>query len=202
MISNNKQTNHYPIIKHMQRNWYLICTAKNQEINVTARLSKKGIESFCPTTSIVSKTASRTARSVRPLFTSYVFVCITDAELKTVKHTAAVINQVYYKSSPVVVSQDEINAIKIMCDTYSCIQIEKTAISLDEKVNIVKDLTTTYNSKSVSVIQNGLSVILPTLGFKMIAQSANNNFPATQKKESFFSASFAKKLTPAFLFNF
>jgi len=65
----------------MERNWYVICTAKKKEKKVVSILNKKGIENFCPFTIREIKNVSRSIKEYGPMFTSYVFVKVEASEL-------------------------------------------------------------------------------------------------------------------------
>lgn len=185
----------------MERNWYVICTKQLQEKKVTALLSKKGIENYCPFTSIERKEASRTMTALQPLFSSYVFACITEAEIPAIKKIPYIINTVYWKSKPVIINLEEISAIKIMVDNYSKIILKKIAISTNEKVDIVEESVTGYSNNLLSIKHKGLSITLPSLGYQMIAHRESLQQVATEKKTSIGNL-LAKRLYPAFLFGF
>ena len=114
----------------MQRNWYVICTKKKKEKKVVSVLNKKGIENFCPFTIKEVKNVSRSNKEFGPLFTSYVFVNVEASELPKLSKLAYVINPLYWKSSPAIISADEINAIKMMTDNYSSIVLELSLIHI------------------------------------------------------------------------
>lgn len=156
----------------MERNWYVICTKKKKEKKVVAALNKKGIENFCPFTIKEVKNVSRSSKEFGPLFTSYVFVNVEASELRKLTKLAYVINPLYWKSSPAVISADEINAIKMMTDNYSSIALEHTQVNTTEKISIVERNITGVNNNIVSIKHLGITVKLPTLGYSLTADRA------------------------------
>jgi len=154
-------------------NWYVICTQNNKESKVVAALNKKGIENFCPFTIAERKNVSRTYTEFAPLFNSYIFVNITAAQLAVVKNIPYVVSTLFWKNQPAVISKEEINAIKTMCSNYSTVKAEKTAVTTTQTMSVVEKSTTTFNTRTVSVQHQGISVSLPSLGFVLSADRAN-----------------------------
>ena len=185
----------------MKRNWYLICTKKLQEKKVIESLTKKGIENYCPYTNMEkSLSASRKVTSYHPLFSSYVFVFISEDEITTVKKITDVVNMVYWKANPVIIDQDEIHAIRMMTGNYRSIKLEKTAVEIQEKVSIVEENTSSSNNQVLSIKHKGLTVTLPSLGYRMTAQRENMRNETPQEVVS--GSSFLRRLNPLFLFGF
>jgi transcription antitermination factor NusG len=153
----------------MQRNWYVICTQKKKEKKVSAALTKKGIENFCPFTIKEIKNISRSSREYGPLFTSYIFVNVEASELNKLTRLPYIINPLYWQSSPAVISNDEINAIKMMTENYQSIAIENTDVYVKEKISIVERNITGVSNNIVTVKHQGITVKLPTLGYSLTA---------------------------------
>ncbi len=186
----------------MENNWYLICTKQFQEKKVAESLTKKGIENYCPFTNVEKKlSACRKITAHLPLFSSYVFVHITEEEINSVRKIPNVINMVYWKSKPAVIDQQEINSIRMMTDNYSSIKLEKTPVGITEKVNIMEENTNNYDNSVLTIRHKGLTVTLPSLGFRMTAQR-ENSYTKETKKEVAPATSLLKKLNPLFLFGF
>ena len=185
----------------MKRNWYLICTKKLQEKKVIESLTKKEIENYCPYTNMEkSLSASRKVTSYQPLFSSYVFVFISEDEITTVKKITDVVNMVYWKANPVIIDQEEIHAIRMMTGNYRNIKLEKTAVEIQEKVSIVEENTSSSNNQVLSIKHKGLTVTLPSLGYRMTAQRENMRNETPQEVVS--GSSFLRRLNPLFLFGF
>lgn len=173
----------------MQRNWYVICTKTKKEKKVVAVLNKKGIENFCPFTIKEVKNVSRTSRQYGPLFSSYVFVKIEASELNKLSKLPYVVNPLYWRSSPAVISADEINAIKMMEENYNSIALESTRVNTTEKVSIVERNITGISNNIVSIKHQGITVNLPTLGCSLTADRVKEKqAPAIVKKRTTLQA--------------
>jgi len=186
----------------MERNWYLICTKKKQEKKVTGLLTRKGIRNYCPVTTMEKNiSASRKITERQPLFSTYIFVHITEEEIAAVKKIPYVVNTVYWKSKPVVIGEEEINSIKMMTDNYVSIKLEKTPVGVTEKVNVMEENTSNHDNSVLTIKHKGLAVTLPALGYRLIGQRENTRNDET-KREVASGSSFLSKLNPLFLFGF
>jgi transcription antitermination factor NusG len=186
----------------MQRNWYLICTKKQQEKRVTELLAKKGVENYCPFTIMESKISGTKKITVsRPLFNGYVFVHITEDEIQSVKKTPYITNMVYWKSKPVVVSEQEISTVKMMTENYHSIKLEKTAVGTLENFYFSEQNITTQHNNVFSIKHKGHAAVLPSLGYKISAQRERTE-QKTLPKITAPANTLLKKLNPLFLFGF
>ena len=186
----------------MQRNWHIICTKKRQEKKVTEFLARKGIENYCPFTNReITISASKKIIGKEALFNSYVFVFVHKDEITLLKKIPYVINMVYWKLNPVIIAQEEINAIMMMEDNYTSIRLEKRAITMNEKVEMLEENICSQNSNTLTIKHNGIAVILPSLGYVMTAQR-EHRYTKQPQKEPPAPSSFLKRLNPLFLFGF
>jgi transcription antitermination factor NusG len=187
----------------MERNWYVICTLPNRERKVSTLLTKKGIENFCPVTSCEKKlSASKSISTEGPLFKSYIFVNIDATEIQAVKKMPYVVNTLYWQSKPAVINQDEINAVKMMTENYTCIKIERTGVKANERISIVEKNITGYNNKTVTIQHQGVLVKLPTLGCTLSALRSNRTDEVLVKKKKESPGFIPRALNSIFLFNF
>lgn len=154
----------------MSRKWYAVYTKAQREKKVSSILAKKGIESYCPLNYIAGENTGNKRGIFEPLFTSFVFVNISDPEIITVKNIAGVVNLVYWKSKPAVISDAEIDAVKQITSGYMNIKLERAAVGSAEGVLIVDEPVFSYNENSVRVKYHTLKVVLPSLGYMLIAE--------------------------------
>ena len=186
----------------MQRNWYLICTKKQKEKRVTELLSKKGIENYCPFTIAENKISGTKEVTVREaLFKSYVFVHITDDQIHFMKQTPYIVNMLYWKSKPAVISKEEIGALKMMTETYQRIKVEKTTVQTFDKFHFAEQNITTQHNNVFSIKHKGHVAILPSIGYKITAQRERTS-QKVLPEETIPPKSLFEKLNPLFLFGF
>ncbi|MFT3680276.1 MAG: UpxY family transcription antiterminator [Ferruginibacter sp.] len=158
----------------MKKNWYAVYTKPHCELKVAALLSRKKIDNYCPVNRVEGAHLGRKKLVYQPLFPSFVFVYITDAQLSLVRQTHDVINCVYWLGKPALIKEAEIKGIQYFTSTYSNISLEKTLVNpgammrtINEPVPAEKeDLTTDINAVNIKLS-------LPSLGYILVAETEN-----------------------------
>lgn len=118
------------------KKWYALYTKPRWEKKVSKVLELKGIECWCPLRKIEKQWSDRKKIVEEPLFTSYVFVCIEEAEKSRVLMTDGILNFVYYVGKPAVIRHEEIEIIKkYLAETEATISVQSLS-SLDENTRI------------------------------------------------------------------
>lgn len=95
-----------------EKRWYALYTKPKWEKKVDSILIRKGIESWCPLQKVERQWSDRKKVVEMPLFKSYVFVRVTEAERLSVLMTDGVLNFVYYVGKPAIIRDEEIDLIK------------------------------------------------------------------------------------------
>src|SRR4051812_1694221 len=95
-----------------KKNLYIVYTRARWEKKVVASLTKKKIENYCPLNKIVSQVTDGTTWFYEPLFASFVFVHVTNAEHTAIKQLPGVLNIVYWLGEPAIIKEEEINIIR------------------------------------------------------------------------------------------
>jgi transcription antitermination factor NusG len=94
------------------KKWYVIYSKPRWEKKIDAALVNKGIESWCPIQKIKKQWTDRKKIIDEPIFRSYVFVHIEEAEKYEVLITPGVLNFVHYLGKPAEVRIEEIELMK------------------------------------------------------------------------------------------
>lgn len=95
-----------------EKKWFALYTKPRWEKKIDGILIRKGIESWCPLQKVEKQWSDRKKIIEDPLFKSYVFVRIDDAERTKVLTTDGVLNFVHYLGKPAVIKTEEIDIIK------------------------------------------------------------------------------------------
>jgi transcription antitermination factor NusG len=93
-------------------NWRAVYTKPRSEKRVADELYEMGIEVYCPLVVTVKQWSDRKKKVKEPLFRSYVFVNIAEADIRDVYHCRNVIGYVNWLGKPAVIQDKEISAIK------------------------------------------------------------------------------------------
>jgi transcription antitermination factor NusG len=184
----------------MERNWYVICTKQQQEKKVAALLTKKGIENYCPYNTVEKKMGANKITITEPLFKSYVFALLAESEILTVKSLPFIINTVYWKSKPVIVRKEEMNALKIIADSFKSIRLERVAVCINDKIENFKDNISELGNNLFGNNQQRIAVTISSLGYTIIATKENFRYSPLEKP--FSAGEFFKKLNLFSFFHF
>jgi transcription antitermination factor NusG len=169
----------------MTKKWYAVYTKPHCEKKVTAILTRKKIESYCPLIGVIKQKKL----SYQPLFASYIFVNTSDEQLKTIKKTKGVINLVYWLDKPVVIKNDEIEAIKEFVHNHENIQLEKSQRYLPGKQSIIGKPVVTIEERLIPIKNKTVKILHTSLGFLMIAEineaAAKTIYKESKEKNTF-----------------
>lgn len=165
----------------MKKNWYAVYTKPHSELKVTALLTRKKIDNYCPLIQAENNTYGRRKLVYKPLFPSFVFVHITEAQMSYIRQTNDVINFVYWISKPALIKESEIKAIEYFTGTHSNITLEKVAVNPAAMPSTLNEpLMVAGNNSSLSIKAVNIKMSLPSLGYVMVAEAENaaeiNNF--------------------------
>lgn len=121
-----------------EKKWFVIYSKPRWEKKIDASLLMKGIESWCPLNKIEKQWTDRKKIIEEPLFKSYVFVKINQAEKTEVLMTPGVLNFVFHLGKPAVIRDIEIDNIKryLLVDTSKVELIDGATFKESTKVRI------------------------------------------------------------------
>lgn len=141
---------------------------------MTDQLKRKKIEFYCPQNRISSRWNDRKKNVSEPLFSSFVFVYLSEEEQKTAMQVNGVVNFVYWLNKPVVVPNEEIDTIKKFLFEYSNVKVERTSVSQLENVRIIDGPVITRKGNLLEVKNTTVKAILPSLGQVLLADVRGN----------------------------
>jgi transcription antitermination factor NusG len=168
----------------VEKKWYAVYTRPRWEKKVAETLTKKGIENYCPLNKVRKQWADRRKTVMEPLFTSYVFVHVTETDQLQLKKTDGVINLVYWLGKAAVIRDIEIEMIRHFLNEHSNIQLEKTKINLNDMVRVINGPLMEQEGKVVAIKYKSVKVLLPSLGFIMTADIETNNIEVISSEKN------------------
>ena len=119
------------MINRYSINWFVLCTKPRNELMVTERLIRLGVEVYTPTKIEVRQWSDRKKKVIVPLLPSMVLVQLSEKELGTVFEVPGVVRFLFEHGKRASVSNEEVLAMK------SYLEASKVA---DEKCLAVGDL--------------------------------------------------------------
>jgi transcription antitermination factor NusG len=158
-----------------KKQWYALYTRPRWEKKVAELLEKKKVEVYCPLNKVQRQWADRKKIVLEPLFSSYVFVCITEHEQLHVRQTDGIVNFVYWLSKPAVIRHEEIETIKRFLNEYDHVSVEKTHVNLNDRVRIINGPLMMWEGRVVEIRTNTVKITLPSLGHTLVAEIRKDN---------------------------
>jgi transcription antitermination factor NusG len=149
------------------KKWHVIYTKPRCEKKVHTLMLSKDIESYCPINKVKKQWSDRKKTVELPLFTSYVFVCISEAEKIKVKSTPGVVNFVYWLGKPAIVRHSEIEKIRTFTETHENIAIEAADFKIGNKLIIENLVLGKVEGIITAVSKNKLELTIKSLNIKL-----------------------------------
>ena len=146
------------------KNWYVVYTKPKWEKKVAERLSDMGIECYCPLITQVKQWTDRKKKVVVPLFNSYVFVQLEDADRNSVFQIAGVVRYLFWLGKPAVVRDEEINAIKTSLKAENISDITVTSIQVGDRIKIESGAFSNQEAIVQEVSNTHYILVLESLG--------------------------------------
>jgi transcription antitermination factor NusG len=117
-------------------NWYVLYTKPKWEKKVAEQLTKSGIECYCPTIIQLRQWSDRKKKVEVPLFNSYVFVQLPDADRNIVFNSPGVVRYLFWLGKPAIVKDDEIAVIKKWLTTSVASDISVAKYKVGDSVEV------------------------------------------------------------------
>ena len=164
------------------KKWLAIYTRPRWEKKVNQLLSEKGLESYCPLNKVRRKWSDRYKVVEEPLFKSYVFVKVSDADRSNVRMTTGAINFVYWDGKPAVVKEKEITAIRRFLDEYENVEARPVKLKMHQRVRITNGTLMDHEGKVVDLQHKTAKVAIDSLGYILVATIDRTKLTSAQPK--------------------
>ncbi|MFL9831920.1 UpxY family transcription antiterminator [Flavobacterium sp. ST-87] len=145
-------------------NWYVVYTKPKWEKKVAEQLTQKGIECYCPLMTQVRQWTDRKKKVEVPLFNSYVFVHLDEADRNLVFQVTGVVRYLFWLGKPAVVLDQEINTIKEWLGASDQYEVSLTPLQVGDRIKVASG---PFKSQSAIVQEVGKShymLILESIG--------------------------------------
>jgi transcription antitermination factor NusG len=153
-----------------EKRWYALYTRVRWEKKVSELLSKRNIENYCPLNRVERQWADRKKLVDEPLFISYVFVKVKEADHLQLKKTAGVISVVHWLGKPAVIRENEIETIRYFLNEHQNITLERMSVNVNDRVRVIRGPLINQEGHVIAVKSKTLKIALPSMGFIMSAE--------------------------------
>lgn len=148
----------------MIKKWFILVVKSRQELKVAERLSELKMEVYCPLVTEVKHWSDRKKKINSPLFKSYIFVRLEDAERRNVFDIPGVTRYLFWLGKPAVVRDEEMNTLRNWLSDEKVDQLTLSNFNPGDQVTIKRGV---FKNQEVVVQEVGTSrvkLILQGLG--------------------------------------
>ncbi|OYX85623.1 MAG: antitermination protein NusG [Flavobacteriales bacterium 32-34-25] len=117
-------------------NWYVVYTKPKWEKKVAEQLIQKGIECYCPLITQVRQWSDRKKKVEVPLFNSYIFVRLAEADRNLVFQSSGAVRYLFWLGKPAIVRDEEINTIQKWLTTPDQYEISVSSLQVGDKLTL------------------------------------------------------------------
>jgi len=166
-----------------EKHWHAVYTHPRWEKKVAELLVSRKIETYCPLRKMVKQWVDRKKVILEPLFTSYVFVRGMSTDLPVIRQTHGVLNFLYWLGRPAIVRDDEIENIRLFLNEHQNVRLEKLDVHVNDTVRIMSGALHMREGSVMEVRNHTVKVLLPTMGFAMVAEINKSQVDVLQSSE-------------------
>jgi len=170
-----------------EKKWYAVYTRPRWEKKVAGLLTRKKVENFCPLNKVAKQWADRKKTIEEPLFTCYVFVYTTESEHLLIRQTDGILNFVHWVGKPAIIRTEEIEVIKSFLEQHNNVKLERVHVNIADKIRITDGPLMNREGDIVEVNNKSVKVVLPSLGYAMIAEVARTRIELINVSKDAFS---------------
>lgn len=164
----------------MSRKWLAIYSRPRWEKKVTQLLRDKGIECYCPLNKVRRKWSDRMKLVEEPLFKSYVFVKVEEADRTSVRMTPGVVNFVYWDGKPAVIREKEINAIKRFLNEHENVEVQQIQLHQQQRVKITGGPLMDQEGEILELQHKTAKIAIDSLGYVLVAYIDRTNLTSAR----------------------
>lgn len=165
------------------KKWFILYTKAGYEKKVSNQLTRKNIENYFP---LKKEWTNKKRLVLEPLFNSYVFVKIEDANTFNPRTIDGVINFAYWLGKPAIVRNEEIEIMKRFLNEYSTVKTEQIKLSVNGSFKVTGNPVLEQKGQLVSLKNNSVKIALPSIGYMLIAELDKANIEIIAgRKQSF-----------------
>ena len=144
--------------------WYVLYSKSRYEIKTANTLEKLGIQVYCPVIKEVRQWSDRKKTITKPLFSSYLFVKLNEHEREKVFEATGIVRFVYWLGKPALISDKEIETIRVWLEGGRMEKIEVTGLTPGEIIKLNAGVFKDQEAKIIDIGKTKMRLILLKLG--------------------------------------
>ena len=145
-------------------NWYVIYTKPKWEKKVADKLAQAGIECYCPLITQIKQWSDRKKKVEVPLFNSYVFVQLPEADRNTVFAVPGVVRYLFWLGKPAIVRDEEIILIQKSLNASNIADISVSSMQVGDRIKLDSGAFSNQNAIVQEISKTHYILVLESLG--------------------------------------
>jgi len=145
-------------------NWYVVYTKPKWEKKVAEKLTQAGIECYCPLITQIKQWSDRKKKVEVPLFNSYVFVQLPEADRNTIFAVPGVVRYLFWLGKPAIVRDAEINIIKKSLNDSNIADISVSSIQVGDRIKLDSGAFSNQDAIVQEISKTHYILVLESLG--------------------------------------
>lgn len=159
----------------MNENWYAVYTKPRWEKKVADLLSLHSIQNYCPLNRVLRQWSDRKKVVYEPLFSSYVFVKVTEKQLPALKRLDGILHYITWQGKPATIRESEITIIRHFLREYSDVKIKAADLNINDPVRVTSGPLMEQRGTVVAVKNQTVKVALPSLSCLLYVELAKTS---------------------------
>jgi transcription antitermination factor NusG len=157
-------------------NWYALYTKPRWEKKVAKLLDEQGYENYCPLNKVTKQWSDRKKVVLEPIFKSYVFVKVEEAQKWDLRKVNGVLNFVYWLGKPAMIRGEEIDTIRKFLNEFSDVSVEQLdQLKVNATVRVKQGIMMNYQGQLIEVVGNKARVRIESMGMYLFANFDKKN---------------------------
>ncbi len=145
-------------------NWYVVYTKPKWEKKVAEQLKNRGITCYCPLVTQVRQWSDRKKKVEVPLFNSYVFVQLPEAERNMVFQSVGVVRYLFWLGKPAIVRDEEIETMRKWLDPTQANDISVVSFQVGDSIQLESGPFSSQKAIVQEVTNTHYVLVLESLG--------------------------------------
>lgn len=145
-------------------NWYVVYTKPKWEKKVAEKLTQAGIECYCPLITQVKQWSDRKKKVEVPLFNSYVFVQLPEADRNTVFVVPGVVRYLFWLGKPAIVRDEEIVLIQKNLNASNIADVSVSSMQVGDRIKLDSGAFSNQDAIVQEISKTHYILVLESLG--------------------------------------
>ena len=168
---------------YTENNWYALYTRSRAEKKVFEQLIKAGIEAYLPLRKTLRQWSDRKKWVETPMISSYIFVKLSNDNIRDVYDVHGVVAFVNDKGKPAVIPSYQIEAMQRTIDSKLSFSVEHSRIEKGQNIRVTSGPLIGIEGK-ISDVQGSKKLIIQInhIGYTLIVELGNASIESISKE--------------------